>query len=74
MVTFWGGKERLERGRRYYDALGGYYGQRVHTRSIVEGVGRDHSLMWTSAVGLGALFGKADTTPNLLRDEVESFV
>jgi len=50
------GEQRLDRGEKYYRSLRMYFGRRVHSRAVVEGVGHDHSLMWESSVGLSALF------------------
>lgn len=55
------GRNRLERSFKYMqslkDVLGGEHLWRNHTHQIVLGVGHDHSLMWTSSIGIQAIFG-----------------
>ena len=51
------GNNRLERSRRYFNALQDVYGLPTHHRLVAKGVPHDHSLIFQSAAGQQALFG-----------------
>lgn len=51
------GSMRLERQFNYYESLETIVGIKTHSRITVEGVGHDHSLMFTQPEGLEAIFG-----------------
>lgn len=56
----WQGPNRLERGLRYHEYLGTFYGGDVHERhrlAVVPGVAHDARAMLTSDAGREALFG-----------------
>ena len=52
------GKWRLQRAQQYFSFLQAFYAPAKlgHRLSVVPGVGHDHSLMFTSKSGLGAIF------------------
>ncbi|CAJ1932485.1 unnamed protein product [Cylindrotheca closterium] len=55
------GHTRMERGNLYMESLQYIWAKSTthcHKRMIVPGVGHDHSLMFNSAVGMEAIFGK----------------
>ena len=51
------GHHRLERSRRYFNALQDVYGLPTHHRLVAKGVPHDHSLIFQSVAGQQALFG-----------------
>ena len=59
------GTNRLERSRNFFRSLEVLYGKQVHTRTVIDGVGHDHSLMFTSREGIAALW-----QPQTLREVV----
>mmetsp|Transcript_13386 Transcript_13386/g.29067 ORF Transcript_13386/g.29067 Transcript_13386/m.29067 type:complete len:506 (-) Transcript_13386:111-1628(-) len=50
------GSNRLERSWNYFHSLKALYGRQRHTRTVIDGVGHDHSLMFTSREGIAAIW------------------
>lgn len=58
------GRHRLERGRRYYEYLGEFFGPEVYettTIQLVPGVGHSNGRMWASEPGKDLIFIDADS-------------
>lgn len=65
------GGNRLERGRRYYEYLGHFFGRDVYNSKFIElvpGVGHDAWRMYTSDQGKAVIFINADSAAAALSD------
>ncbi|MGD2121603.1 MAG: hypothetical protein PVJ76_07655 [Gemmatimonadota bacterium] len=65
------GRHRLERGRRYYEYLGHFFGQDVYDSKfigLVPGVGHDGRGLYTSDQGKAIIFIDADSAAAALSD------
>ncbi len=51
------GKFRRERSEKFYSSLKEIFGSQVHSRSVIDDVGHDHSLIFASKEGIEAIFG-----------------
>jgi hypothetical protein len=66
------GRFRLERGQRYYDYLGHFFGREIYKQKFIAfapGVGHSAREMFRSKVGKPLIFINADSAPASLRQE-----